>query len=111
MRLSCTYRDANGNDALDPVWQSEYVWRSRQGTALGAKTSGPSTACTLAADAIVWLGPMGQLSSVVHEQKNPFAPEVPCHRVVAASLDLGGFKGVDTVPSNQIFIAVTCYEH
>lgn len=24
---------------------------------------------------------------------NPFAPEVPCHRVVAATLDIGGFNG------------------
>ncbi|OWZ17096.1 Methylated-DNA-protein-cysteine methyltransferase [Phytophthora megakarya] len=26
-------------------------------------------------------------------RKNPFAPEVPCHRVVAATLDIGGFQG------------------
>ena len=26
-------------------------------------------------------------------RRNPFAPEVPCHRVIAASLDLGGFSG------------------
>ncbi|KAE8915536.1 hypothetical protein PF005_g9346 [Phytophthora fragariae] len=26
-------------------------------------------------------------------RKNPFAPQVPCHRVVAASLDIGGFQG------------------
>ncbi|CAH0520935.1 unnamed protein product [Peronospora belbahrii] len=26
-------------------------------------------------------------------RKNPFAPEVPCHRVVSASLDIGGFQG------------------
>ncbi|KAI9918751.1 hypothetical protein PsorP6_012170 [Peronosclerospora sorghi] len=25
-------------------------------------------------------------------RKNPFAPEVPCHRVVAALLDIGGFQ-------------------
>lgn len=24
---------------------------------------------------------------------NPFAPEVPCHRVVAADLSIGGFQG------------------
>lgn len=24
---------------------------------------------------------------------NPFAPEVPCHRVIAANLSLGGFQG------------------
>ncbi|WIA23191.1 hypothetical protein OEZ86_010081 [Tetradesmus obliquus] len=26
-------------------------------------------------------------------RRNPFAPVVPCHRVVASSLDLGGFSG------------------
>ena len=26
-------------------------------------------------------------------KKNPYAPEVPCHRVVASDLSLGGFKG------------------
>lgn len=26
-------------------------------------------------------------------RRNPFAPVVPCHRVIAASLDLGGFNG------------------
>eukprot|EP01023_Acetabularia_acetabulum_P028937 TRINITY_DN2733_c0_g1_i4.p2 TRINITY_DN2733_c0_g1~~TRINITY_DN2733_c0_g1_i4.p2 ORF type:complete len:164 (-),score=16.86 TRINITY_DN2733_c0_g1_i4:405-896(-) len=26
-------------------------------------------------------------------KRNPFAPQVPCHRVVAASLDLGGYSG------------------
>ncbi|CAL5230002.1 g13441 [Coccomyxa viridis] len=26
-------------------------------------------------------------------RRNPFAPEVPCHRVVAANLELGGFDG------------------
>ena len=26
-------------------------------------------------------------------RENPFAPEVPCHRVVAADLSLGGFCG------------------
>lgn len=26
-------------------------------------------------------------------RRNPFAPEVPCHRVIAASLELGGFSG------------------
>ncbi|GLD95418.1 hypothetical protein PINS_up004062 [Pythium insidiosum] len=26
-------------------------------------------------------------------RKNPFAPQVPCHRVVSASLGIGGFKG------------------
>jgi hypothetical protein len=26
-------------------------------------------------------------------RRNPFAPAVPCHRVVASDLDLGGFNG------------------
>lgn len=26
-------------------------------------------------------------------RRNPFAPVVPCHRVIAASLELGGFQG------------------
>lgn len=26
-------------------------------------------------------------------RRNPFAPEVPCHRVVASTLELGGFGG------------------
>ena len=26
-------------------------------------------------------------------RRNPFAPKVPCHRVIAATLDLGGFSG------------------
>jgi methylated-DNA-[protein]-cysteine S-methyltransferase len=26
-------------------------------------------------------------------RRNPFAPDVPCHRVVAADLQLGGFSG------------------
>jgi methylated-DNA-[protein]-cysteine S-methyltransferase len=26
-------------------------------------------------------------------RENPFAPEVPCHRVVAADLSIGGFNG------------------
>lgn len=25
--------------------------------------------------------------------RNPFAPEVPCHRVVSTSLNIGGFNG------------------
>ena len=26
-------------------------------------------------------------------RRNPFAPEVPCHRVISASLHLGGYSG------------------
>lgn len=31
-------------------------------------------------------------------KRNPFAPEVPCHRVIKTDLSLGGFFGVDTGP-------------
>lgn len=30
---------------------------------------------------------------------NPFAPEVPCHRVIASTLTLGGYQGQTTGPS------------
>ena len=26
-------------------------------------------------------------------RRNPYAPQVPCHRVVASTLELGGFSG------------------
>ena len=26
-------------------------------------------------------------------KRNPFAPDVPCHRVIASDLSLGGFRG------------------
>ena len=26
-------------------------------------------------------------------RKNPYAPEVPCHRVIASNLQIGGFEG------------------
>jgi len=26
-------------------------------------------------------------------RRNPFAPRVPCHRVIASTLELGGFNG------------------
>jgi methylated-DNA-[protein]-cysteine S-methyltransferase len=29
---------------------------------------------------------------------NPFAPEVPCHRVIASSLRIGGFNGQTSGP-------------
>lgn len=31
-------------------------------------------------------------------RNNPFAPEVPCHRVVAADLSIGGFNGMTEGP-------------
>lgn len=32
-------------------------------------------------------------SSVQALRRNPFAPDVPCHRVVSSSLQIGGFNG------------------
>ncbi|MFW5996527.1 MAG: MGMT family protein [Verrucomicrobiota bacterium] len=26
-------------------------------------------------------------------KKNPFAPDIPCHRVIASNLSIGGYKG------------------
>ena len=37
--------------------------------------------------------PSSCLASVQALRRNPFAPVVPCHRVIAASLELGGFSG------------------
>ena len=34
-------------------------------------------------------------------KKNPFAPQVPCHRVVRSNGALGGFFGEDTAASNR----------
>ncbi|DAZ99641.1 TPA: hypothetical protein N0F65_001878 [Lagenidium giganteum] len=35
-------------------------------------------------------------------RKNPFAPEVPCHRIVAATLEIGGFRGSTGEKSSDI---------
>jgi len=32
-------------------------------------------------------------------KRNPFAPDVPCHRVVASDLSLGGFRGKRAGPA------------
>lgn len=32
-------------------------------------------------------------------RRNPYAPEVPCHRVIASDLRIGGFAGSRTGPS------------
>ena len=34
-------------------------------------------------------------------KRNPFAPQVPCHRVIAADLGLGGFRGARDGPAIQ----------
>lgn len=31
-------------------------------------------------------------------KRNPYAPEVPCHRVIASNRTLGGFNGASTGP-------------
>jgi methylated-DNA-[protein]-cysteine S-methyltransferase len=35
-------------------------------------------------------------------KRNPFAPKVPCHRVIASTLDLGGFKGTKEIGSANL---------
>ena len=30
-------------------------------------------------------------------RRNPFAPEIPCHRVVKSDLSLGGFSGAQVL--------------
>lgn len=35
-------------------------------------------------------------------KKNPYAPEVPCHRVVASDLSLGGFFGSTDQSGKQL---------
>jgi len=32
-------------------------------------------------------------------RRNPFAPKVPCHRVIRSDLTIGGFKGKTTGPA------------
>jgi len=34
--------------------------------------------------------------------KNPFAPVVPCHRVIASSYSIGGFFGTKDIMSTQV---------
>jgi methylated-DNA-[protein]-cysteine S-methyltransferase len=34
-------------------------------------------------------------------KRNPYAPDVPCHRVIASDLTIGGFNGKKTGPSIQ----------
>lgn len=43
-------------------------------------------------------------------RRNPFAPVVPCHRVIAASLELGGFQGswgagCDSVQNKRVMLS------
>lgn len=38
-------------------------------------------------------GTPGTLCAPQALRRNPYAPAVPCHRVIAASLELGGFSG------------------
>lgn len=41
---------------------------------------------------------------------NPYAPEVPCHRVIAARLTLGGFQGKTSGPALQRKLALLAGE-
>ena len=35
-------------------------------------------------------------------KRNPFAPRVPCHRVIASSRELGGFNGTSGTKSPEV---------
>ncbi len=47
-------------------------------------------------------------------KRNPFAPEIPCHRVVSSKMTIGGFKGersgkaiiekIDLLKSEGVFV-------
>ena len=43
-------------------------------------------------------------------RNNPFAPEVPCHRVVAADLSIGGFNGATDGPQIKRKLALLASE-
>jgi methylated-DNA-[protein]-cysteine S-methyltransferase len=43
-------------------------------------------------------------------RNNPFAPEVPCHRVVAADLTIGGFNGATDGPQIKRKLALLASE-
>ena len=43
-------------------------------------------------------------------RNNPFAPEVPCHRVVAADLSIGGFNGATDGPEIKRKLALLASE-
>ena len=43
-------------------------------------------------------------------KRNPFAPDVPCHRVIRTDLTLGGFKGVVAGTAIQEKIALLAKE-
>ena len=43
-------------------------------------------------------------------RNNPFAPDVPCHRVVAADLSIGGFNGATDGPQIRRKLALLTAE-
>ncbi len=43
-------------------------------------------------------------------RKNPFAPEVPCHRVIASDLTIGGFAGKTAGPQIKKKLALLASE-
>jgi len=49
---------------------------------------------------------LGELLDLQALRRNPFAPEVPCHRVVAANLELGGFGGDWVSKSPKYYLAL-----
>jgi hypothetical protein len=82
--------------ATDSKGKSEHVWRYRQGASFRTALRWPGAAGE-ANKQMFCISCIFSLSFFLlicfSLKKNPFAPEVPCHRVVAASLAIGGFKG------------------
>ncbi|CAI5737187.1 unnamed protein product [Hyaloperonospora brassicae] len=73
------------------------TWRGKQITEFEMKVY--ETILTIPAGKV---STYGAVARVLHSgprcvgqalRKNPFAPEVPCHRVVTTSLGIGGFQG------------------
>ncbi|RLN21597.1 hypothetical protein BBJ28_00007638 [Nothophytophthora sp. Chile5] len=60
---------------------------------MAASNTQPRKPTAKATQHIQWRGKRITLFGEEGALKNPFAPEVPCHRVVAATLDIGGFQG------------------
>lgn len=79
----------------DPEGQGQHVRRSGARAELGPATRRPGASRTfeLLLDSN---SPCRGVLTWLYTQKNPFAPEVPCHRVVAASREIGGFMGASS---------------
>ena len=72
------------------AWQAQSAFRRAVYAALCRVPVGQVTTYGALARAVGCRSPRAVGQALRH---NPFAPRVPCHRVVAADLSLGGFNG------------------